>query len=82
MKIKEPLCFACQHLKLYPNCEAYPNGIPQEIRDGDVSHLEEFNGDNGITFTLIQHPQDVELTLLKKKVEKMRREKANEDKNG
>ena len=32
-------------------CEAFPEGIPDEIAYGDNDHTKPFNGDNGIQFS-------------------------------
>lgn len=31
-------------------CDAYPDGIPSEIRDSVVDHHEPYDGDGGLTF--------------------------------
>lgn len=33
-------------------CEAFPNGIPDEITYGNIDHKRSFHGDNGIIFEL------------------------------
>ena len=46
-------CFTCKHLtdRLYPFfCRAYPEGIPQEIGSGKISHKKPFKGDNNIQY--------------------------------
>lgn len=50
MEIRETLCFMCKHLYSYPTCEAFPNGIPQEVRDGLNDHKKPIDGDHGIQF--------------------------------
>mgnify|MGYP000891546068 CR=1 FL=1 len=44
-------CVACRHKSLTgPTCTAYPDGIPEPILAGRVSHLDSYPGDNGIRF--------------------------------
>lgn len=44
-------CLACRFLRNPPlTCDAFIEGIPQEILSGKFDHKEEFEGDNGITF--------------------------------
>jgi hypothetical protein len=49
-----PMCLKCEHFhynNLISNtCEAYPQGIPDEILDGKVIHTSSYNGDNGLTY--------------------------------
>lgn len=50
---KKVKCEACKHFsyeKCYPTCEAFPEGIPNEIFSEEVSHTEPYEGDNGILF--------------------------------
>lgn len=44
------LCLACKHYRTdgVPACDAFPDGIPDEIRRGDFDHRDKFEGDNGI----------------------------------
>jgi hypothetical protein len=37
-------------LEEYIFCDAFPNGIPDEIAYGDNKHLTPVKGDNGITY--------------------------------
>ncbi len=48
--IREPICFFCKHLLVWPRCEAFLNGIPQEIRNGENDHRQPVEGDGGIQF--------------------------------
>jgi len=52
IKIYSPTCFYCKHLLSPENrtCEAFPNGIPLEIWNGDNDHTKPYEGDNGIQF--------------------------------
>jgi hypothetical protein len=50
MEIIETVCFKCAHLDRYPKCEAFPDGIPQEVRDGLNDHKKPIEGDHGIQF--------------------------------
>jgi hypothetical protein len=60
VQLPEPACFVrgCVHFggptevdgRITIVCEAFPQGIPQEILDGEDLHLEPVEGDNGIQF--------------------------------
>jgi len=39
--IREVVCFSCKWLLYYPRCMAYPEIIPQDIRDGLHDHTRE-----------------------------------------
>lgn len=43
-------CMACLNWKENIVCNAFPDGIPEEILTGEHDHTESFDGDNGITF--------------------------------
>ena len=47
-----PLCFSCQRLHGGGEmaCDAYPEGIPDEIIWSKVDHTKPYKGDNGLTF--------------------------------
>lgn len=48
-----PLCVECKHLHhglMGWKCDAYPDGIPDEIFWGDVDHHKPYEGDHGIQF--------------------------------
>ena len=44
------LCMTCKFRLLDWSCEAYPDGIPEEIFNGEVDHKEPYKGDHGIQF--------------------------------
>lgn len=43
-------CGLCKHKLAGKICEAYPDGIPPQLLDNEVSHKESYPGDNGIRF--------------------------------
>ena len=44
-------CLDCKFLRNPPlTCEAFIDGIPNEILSGSFDHVEEFKGDHGIVF--------------------------------
>ena len=50
------LCNKCKHYKGLVDgwkmvCDAFPDGIPEEIFFGRNLHKEPYHGDHGITFT-------------------------------
>ena len=46
-----PSCMYCKHKHVDgATCEAFPNGIPDEILMMENDHTEPFEGDNGIQF--------------------------------
>lgn len=40
---KKPLCLFCAHYNGLLKCNAYPNGIPDDILDDDVLHNRVFD---------------------------------------
>ncbi len=55
-----PQCIYCRHLDQDAAewvCKAYPNGIPQQILEGEANHVQPYPGDNGIQFEPIDEPQ-------------------------
>jgi hypothetical protein len=47
-----PVCIYCihKHLTARHTCDAFPNGIPDEIWRGENDHSEPYPGDLGIRF--------------------------------
>jgi len=53
--LKTP-CIYCKHLNpetLDWHCEAFPDGIPEDIINGDFNHTIPHEGDHGIQFEKI-----------------------------
>lgn len=49
--IDDGKCDLCEHVhKDGQSCEAFPDGIPAEILNGDYDHSNSYPGDNGIQF--------------------------------
>lgn len=48
-----PICMACLHRHIEGDgftCDAFPDGIPDEIIQSEADHREPFPGDQGIQF--------------------------------
>ncbi|MBS5988009.1 hypothetical protein [Clostridium sp.] len=43
-------CFFCKHSLPKGKCDAFPNGIPKEIKENFFIHTKPYEGDNGILF--------------------------------
>ena len=52
MQILPPICLECQHFRKGAplSCDAYPDGIPNEILYSKVDHHIPYKGDHGIQF--------------------------------
>ena len=54
----QPICTMCKHFNkdsiIGLICKAYPEGIPEEIINGEHDHTKPFEGDNGIQFEPIE----------------------------
>ena len=48
--IREPVCYRCANYILWPYCIAFPDGIPQDVREGLNDHSEPIEGDHGLQF--------------------------------
>jgi hypothetical protein len=48
-------CMFCRHLSFMDEaCKAFPNGIPEDIWEGRVSHKKPYKNDHGIMFESIE----------------------------
>ena len=45
-----PQCVYCKYLTKDAKCEAFKNGIPEDILYNKHDHTEPYKGDNGIQF--------------------------------
>jgi hypothetical protein len=45
-----PSCMTCKHKRFGWHCDAFPEGIPGEIIDGQHDHKEPYKGDGGIQY--------------------------------
>ena len=51
-------CTICKYYLSTKICSAFPDGIPEEILNGKVSHEEPYPGDNGYQFIPIEGMSD------------------------
>ena len=65
-----PICASCQRYQPFDAdhdtafCEAFPDGIPDRILDGDFDHRQPFDGDHGIRYLAAPGPQAAKLLAL------------------
>lgn len=56
--IYSPVCNLCTHYHINREekntCDAFPDGIPEEIWVGDNDHTKPYEGDHGIQFEPIE----------------------------
>lgn len=46
------VCVACARCRFDGTCEAFPDGIPEEIADGMFDHRDSYPGDGGLRFKM------------------------------
>jgi hypothetical protein len=57
--VPAPLCIFCRHLKEgRVRCEAFPDGIPDDLLFALRDHREPYEGDRGIRFELKPGEED------------------------
>lgn len=49
-----PQCMFCKHHHGDLTCDAFPDGIPEDILLNEFDHVESYDGDNGIQFEAIE----------------------------
>lgn len=54
-----PMCMECARYRDIPGrfgltCDAYPDGIPDEILNSEVDHTKPYEGDGGQTFIAVE----------------------------
>ena len=58
MEAIDPICLKCKHFRMIEGgCDAYPDGIPDEITSGENKHTEPLPGQaNSIVFEAASKP--------------------------
>ena len=53
-------CLRCAHYTGQAECEAFPDGIPVAIIQGEIDHTKPYPGDNGIQFEPVKEPANAQ----------------------
>ena len=63
-----PMCVYCKHrIGVSVTCEAYPEGIPEEIFfTSEIDHREPYEGDDGIQFEPAEDVNEQDLTYIER----------------
>ena len=51
LDVRRIACITCVHRQSDSTCLAFPDGIPDEILEGEHDHRTPFRGDHGIVYS-------------------------------
>jgi len=50
-------CDSCKRARANDICDAFPDGIPEDILTGKNNHTKPYPGDHGIQFEAVEEPK-------------------------